>query len=350
MNIQELLNNCRQIDCSDLHLSVGLPFTVRINGSLRPLNNDPLVEQQVFDLIHSMMSDAQIKQYQKSDVDFSFQDNQGFRYRINAYHQQSHPCAAIRLLRNSIPNLQDLLLPEVVERLTTLPRGLILVTGPTGSGKSTSMAAMINQINITRQAHIITVEDPIEYVFAHGQCMIHQREVGRDTEGFAYSLRSALREDPDVILVGEMRDLETIQAALTAAETGHLVISTLHTNSAVATVDRIIDVFPQHQQQQVRIQLSAVLQGIITQQLLPKVGGLGRVAAHEILIMNDAIASLIRENKCHQINNVIQTNAKVGMQLMDMSLANLVKNGIIDLSVAEKQCSRLDTLKQFLMF
>jgi len=282
------------------------------------------------------------------DVDAAYTDEFNNRYRLNVYRQRGVPAIAIRLLRNTIPTLKELKMPDVLGKLAMLPRGLVLVTGPTGSGKSTTLAAMIDHINRNRSVHILTLEDPIEYIHTANKGMIHQREIHTDANDFASALRSALREDPDVILVGEMRDHETIALALTAAETGHLVLSTLHTTGAANTIDRIIDVFPPHQQGQIRTQLASSLQGVISQDLLPLEGGLGRIAAHEILLMTDAVANLIRENKIVQINSAIQTGMKLGMCTLDGSLVNLIRKNLISLDTAMENTSNPEALKRLL--
>lgn len=349
MNLADILGFGRKFDCSDIHLTVNVSPYGRKNGVLLPTTFPELTSNVIFSLLEEILSKQEMEMFLKgSDIDTSYVDQYDRRYRVNAYRQQSNPCVAIRLLRESIPSMFDLRLPSVVENLANLPRGLILVTGPTGSGKSTTMAAMVDHINRSRQGHIITIEDPIEYVHRHQSCLIHQREVGRDVPDFASALRSALREDPDVILVGEMRDFETISAALTAAETGHLVISSLHTNSATSTIDRVIDVFPPHQQQQIRTQLASTLRGVITQQLLPKADGNGRVAAFEILVMTDSIAAMIRESKVHQIASSMQTGRMQGMQLMDMALGQLVMEGQVSVDQAVEKCTKIDLLKQYM--
>lgn len=338
------------MDCTDLHLTVGLPVVARMLGELTIIGDEPLTKEEIHAMLGTVMNRAQQEEYQKGDLDFGFQDARGYSVRVNAYYQKGNPCAALRLLRNTIPTFDDLMIPEAVRKLSTLPRGLVLVTGPTGSGKSTTMAAMINSISHSRKAHIITIEDPIEYRFDHASSIVHQREVGVDVASFADALRSALREDPDVILVGEMRDFETIQAAIRAAETGHLVISTLHTNSAVSTIDRIIDVFPEAQQGQIRVQLASVLKGVVTQQLLVRQDQPGRLAAFEILLTNDAVAAMIRENKGHQISSVLQTGQKAGMRQMDYDLARLVQEGKISEKTARERCLKEADLQQYLSY
>jgi twitching motility protein PilT len=282
------------------------------------------------------------------DLDFSFEGEGGLRYRVNVYHQMGELAAAVRILRNDIPTLEDLSLPEAIRKLAEQPRGIVLVTGPTGSGKSTTLAAMIDYINVHRKAHIITIEDPIEYVHQSKNCLVHQRELGRDVPSFSAALRSAMREDPDVILVGEMRDYETISAAVTAAETGHLVFSTLHTTGASQTLDRIVDVYPSHSQGMIRSQLSGVLRGVITHTLLPLADRSGRTVATEILIGNDAVLNLIREGKYHQLGSTMQSNAQLGMHTLAGDLANLVRQGRITREVAETAVSNKAELLQYL--
>ena len=350
MDLQAWMDRGRAMDCTDLHLTVGLPVVARMLGELTILGDEPLTKEDIHSMLATVMNRTQQEEYQKGDLDFGFQDAHGYSVRVNAYYQKGNPCAALRLLRNTIPSFDDLMIPEAVRKLSTLPRGLVLVTGPTGSGKSTTMAAMINSISHERKAHIITIEDPIEYRFEHASSVVHQREVGVDVASFADALRSALREDPDVILVGEMRDFETIQAAIRAAESGHLVISTLHTNSAVSTIDRIIDVFPEAQQGQIRVQLASVLKGVVTQQLLVRQDQPGRLAAFEILLTNDAIASMIRENKAHQISSVLQTGQKAGMRQMDYDLARLVQEGKISEKTAHERCLKEADLQQYLSY
>lgn len=336
--IDELLLEARRLGCSDLHLTPGLPPIVRLNGALRALGSKGALDSETMRGLSDQLLENTGMTHGDEDLDFCYKDRNRDRYRVNLYCQQDVETAAIRLLQTGIPKLEDLHLPPILKSLSTLPRGMILVTGPTGSGKSTTLAAMIDEINTNRSAHLLTLEDPVEYLHTHKRCVVHQREVGRDVGSFADALRSALREDPDVILVGEMRDLETISAAVTAAETGHLVLSTLHTTGAAATIDRIIDVFPPHQQQQMRTQLAMVLKAVISQQLVPKADGSGRIAALEIMVVTDAIANMIRENKCHQIASVLQTGAKNGMQSMDSNLSGLLSAGIISEKEAFERC------------
>ncbi|WP_053985441.1 type IV pilus twitching motility protein PilT [Niameybacter massiliensis] len=348
--VEDILREAAMKGASDLHLTVGIPPMIRVNGSVLTLGDYPRVSQEVAkSLVYSIVNEERAKTLEKEgDVDFSFILEGIGRFRVNAFKQRNSYCLAIRLLVNRIPTMDELGLPLVLKELAAKPRGLILVTGPTGSGKSTTLASMIDFVNKTRHAHVITIEDPIEYLYKHGNCIINQREVGDDTSSFSRALRSAMREDPDVILVGEMRDLETIQAAITAAETGHLVFSTLHTKGAASTVDRMIDVFPPEQQRQIRIQLSNVLEGVITQNLVLRADAKGRALAMEIMVVNDAIRNMIRDEKVHQINSAIQTNAKLGMQTLDAHLASLVKQGVIVLQEAVNSCINLEDLKRYL--
>jgi twitching motility protein PilT len=300
-------------------------------------------------LILSMLSEYQTEELSLGkDLDFSFEEADGQRFRVNVYRQQNELAAAIRILRNDIPSLADLRLPPVIRQLAEQPRGIVLVTGPTGSGKSTTLAAMIDYINETRKAHIITVEDPIEYIHKSKNCLVHQREVHRDVASFADALRSAMREDPDVILVGEMRDYETISAAVTAAETGHLVFSTLHTTGAAQTLDRIVDVYPSHSQGMIRSQLSGVLRGVITQTLVPLADRSGRTVATEILIGTDAVLNIIREGKYHQLGSTMQSNAAVGMHTLAGDLADLVRKGLITKETALVSAGNRMELEQYL--
>lgn len=336
LKIENLLEYVVKQDASDLHLTVGVPPMVRVDGALRPIPNiPPLTAAEVEKLIFSVVDDVQKDILLKDmEVDFSFAFGDIARFRANSYHQKGNLGLALRLIPTKIRTIEDLGLPKIVNNFADFPRGLVLVTGPTGSGKSTTLAAMVDKINRDKSLHIITVEDPIEYTHNHNKSVIEQREVHYDTRSFAAALRSVLREDPDVVLIGEMRDLETIAAAITIAETGHLVLATLHTNNAAQSVDRMIDVFPPHQQQQIRVQLSNILQAIVSQRLLPAIGG-GRIAAAEILVANPAVRNIIREGKTHQLDAVIQTGGEEGMQTMDKTLSSLVKTGKITLEQAK---------------
>ena len=330
ITIDELLKIGKENGASDVHITVGIPPKMRVNGELVDMNYPKLMPEDTEAIISPMLSERQ-KEILKRDgeADFSFSIPALGRYRVNAFNQRGSLAAAIRLVGTQIPKPEDLGLPTSVIDLYNKKRGLILVTGPTGSGKSTTLASLINRINENRKAHIITLEDPIEYLHQHKLSMVNQREVGLDTMSYANALRAALREDPDVILVGEMRDLETISIAITAAETGHLVLSTLHTIGAASTIDRIIDVFPPHQQQQIRIQLSMVLEAVISQQLIPTADRHHRVAAFEVMLMSVAIKNLIREAKTFQIESMIQTSKKSGMITMDDALYELCMMGHI---------------------
>ena len=320
---------------SDLHLAVGIPPILRVDGQLVPTNFTIVSPQDSQRLIYDILTDDQIQRFETSlELDFSYQVPNMSRFRVNVYRDRGNVATAFRVIPSRIPTMQDLGLPRVLEDLTKLPRGLVLVTGPTGSGKSTSLAAMINRINNESSVHILTIEDPIEYLHTHRLSVVNQREVGGDTKAFANALRAALREDPDVILVGEMRDLETMQMAVSAAETGHLVFATLHTNSAATSVERIVDSFPPGQQEQVRLQLSNNLQAIVCQQLLPRANQPGRVCCMEIMTASPAIRNLIRENKAHQITSMIQTSANLGMQTMDQALRDLYLRGVITFELA----------------
>ncbi|HVS79128.1 MAG TPA: type IV pilus twitching motility protein PilT [Candidatus Saccharimonadales bacterium] len=346
--VEILLEEVVKKDASDLHLQVGMPAMLRIDGALVPYNHDVLDEKTVEELVFSLLDDDQ-KQVllRDKEFDFSFAFGDLGRFRVNAFHERGNLAAAMRLIPNKIRTVEDLGLPEVVNKFTDYPRGLVLVTGPTGSGKSTTLAAMVDRINGDRAAHIITVEDPIEYTHKSKKSLIVQREVHYDTFSFAAALRSALREDPDVVLIGEMRDLETIAAAITIAETGHLVLATLHTNSASQSVDRMIDVFPPHQQPQVRAQLGNMLQAIVSQRLIPALGG-GRIAAAEILVATPAVRNIIREGKSYQLEAVIQTGAEYGMQSMDRTLVNLIHNGTISYDEARNYAVDLDELDRLM--
>ncbi len=335
MNMEELLRSAKEKGASDIHITVGLPPVFRINGSLEPQGVAKLSPAETKELIQPIIKEEHLEYFErKGEVDFSFAFPEIGRYRVNAFKQRGSVAAALRTVASEIPDPQSLGVPESVVSLANKKRGLVLVTGPTGSGKSTTLASIINEINKIRDCHIITLEDPIEYLHRHNKSIVNQREIGLDSDSYADALRAALRQDPDVILVGEMRDLETISIAITAAETGHLVLSTLHTIGAPATIDRIIDAFPYHQQQQIRIQLSSVLLAVVTQQLLPRSDIEGRAAAFEVMHINPAIRNLIRENKTHQILSVMQTSQRIGMQTMDDALMRLVMERKISRSTA----------------
>lgn len=330
LKIETLLEECIKRKSSDLHLQYGLPPILRVDGALTPIAGMPnLDEQSVQSLIFSTLDEEQRKILIKDkEFDYSFAFGDIARFRVNAFHERGNLAAAFRLIPNQIKSINELGMPPIVETFADFPRGLVLVTGPTGSGKSTTLAALVDKINREKSTHIITIEDPIEFTHHSQRSVIAQREVHYDTFSFAAALRSVLREDPDVVLIGEMRDLETIQAAITIAETGHLVFATLHTNSAAQSIDRMIDVFPSHQQPQVRSQLSNMLMAVCAQRLVPAIGG-GRVVAAEIMVANSAIRSLIRDGKTHQIDTAIQTGAEQGMQTMDRTLAKLIQTGVI---------------------
>ncbi|MFP4500330.1 MAG: type IV pilus twitching motility protein PilT [Candidatus Hydrogenedentota bacterium] len=330
MDINDLFDLVSQEKASDLLISAGAPPILRINGQLYRTRTDPLTPEATQKLIYSFLSEEQIAQFETDkELDFSIAIGRRHRFRVNIYRQKQAVTAALRPIPEDIPSLDSLGLPPKVAELAHARQGLILVTGPTGHGKTTTQAALINVINQDRACHIITVEDPIEYVHMHHQSIVDQREVGDDTKAFATALKYVLRQDPDVILIGEMRDLETIQAALTAAETGHLVLATLHTNDAIQSVDRIIDVFPGYQQQQIRFQLSMTLLAIISQRLLARADGEGRVLACELLLCNNAVANLIREGKTHQVYSVIETAHREGMSTLDRSLKLLYQKGLV---------------------
>ncbi len=334
--LPELLKTTVEMDGSDLHLTTNSPPVVRVHGRLRPLDLPPLGAADTKQLAYSVLTDAQKKRFEETlELDFSFGIRGIARFRCNVFNQRGAVAAVYRLIPERIRTFQELGIPPVVAQLADRPRGLVLVTGPTGSGKSTTLAALLDKINDEREGHILTIEDPIEYIHQHKKCIVNQREVHSDTKDFASALRAALREDPDIVLIGEMRDLETIEAALRIAETGHLTFATLHTNSAAQTINRIIDVFPAHQQGQIRTQLSLVLEGIVCQALLPKANGQGRVVAMEILVPTPAIRNLIRDDKVHQIYSAMQAGQeKLGMQTMNQSLATLVQRRQITLETA----------------
>jgi twitching motility protein PilT len=343
MDITQLLAFSVKNKASDLHLSSGLPPMIRVHGDVRRINVDPLEHKQVHDMVYDIMNDAQRKAYEESlECDFSFEIQGLARFRVNAYNQNRGAAAVFRTIPSKILSLEQLQTPKVFADLALKPRGLVLVTGPTGSGKSTTLAAMVNHLNETEYGHILTVEDPIEFVHESKRCLVTQREVGAMTESFASALRAALREDPDVILVGEMRDLETIRLALTGAETGHLVFGTLHTSSAAKTIDRVVDVFPAAEKEMVRAMLSESIRAVISQTLLKTKDGAGRVAAHEIMIGTPAIRNLIRENKIAQMYSAIQTGRQIGMQTLDQNLQELVQRNVISMAEARGKAANKD--------
>jgi len=337
MDITELLAFSAKQNASDLHLSAGLPPMIRVDGDVRRINLPPMDHKQVHSLVYDIMNDKQRKDYEEFlETDFSFEVPGVARFRVNAFNHNRGAGAVFRTIPSKVLTMEDLGMGQIFKKIAETPRGIVLVTGPTGSGKSTTLAAIIDHINETRYQHILTIEDPIEFVHDSKKCLVNQREVHRDTHGFNAALRSALREDPDVILVGELRDLETIKLALEAAETGHVVFGTLHTQSAAKTIDRIIDVFPAAEKSMVRSMLSESLQAVISQTLLKKQGG-GRVAAHEIMIGTPAIRNLIREDKVAQMYSAIQTGAQLGMQTLDQCLTDLVASRVITRDVARVQ-------------
>ncbi|NMM65602.1 type IV pilus twitching motility protein PilT [Clostridium sp. P21] len=348
ISLKELLEITIKENASDLHLTVGVPPTIRINGELSSINSEKLQPSDTENYSREILNESYDEYDKNGEADTSFSISGLGRFRVNLFKQRGSCSLAIRVVGLKIPTISDLNFPSVIKEITTNKRGLVLVTGPTGSGKSTTLAAMINEINCTRASHIITLEDPIEYLHKHNKSIINQREIGKDSLSYHNALKAVLREDPDVILVGEMRDLETISVALTAAETGHLVLSTLHTIGAAKTIDRIVDVFPPYQQQQVKTQLAAVIKGIISQQLLPKVDGNGRIAALEIMIATAAIQNMIREGKTHQIESSMQTGAKYGMKTMDMSLAELYKKGMVSYECALSYATDRDMLSRII--
>lgn len=347
--IEDYLEQVIKLDASDLHIQVGLVPMLRVDGTLRPIDDTPeLTAEDLEKLIYSLLDDEQKEILVKDkEVDFSFAFGNYGRFRVNAFHERGNLAAALRLIPAKIRTLEELEMPKVLNDFTKFPRGLVLVTGPTGSGKSTTLAAMLDQINNDRKVHILTIEDPIEYAHHSKQSIVVQREIHYDTYSFGAALRSSLRQDPDVVLIGEMRDLETISAAVTIAETGHLVLATLHTNSAAQSIDRMIDVFPPHQQQQIRVQIAGMLQGICSQRLVPAIGS-GRVVAAEILVATPAVRNIIREGKTHQLDAVIQTGSEFGMQSMDKTLVQLIQQGKITYDEAKNFALDLTELERLM--
>lgn len=346
MDITQLLQFAHQQDASDLHISAGEPPMVRVSGDMKKLKAPPLTAEQTHAMIYDIMSDSQRKRFEETnDVDFAMQLGETARFRVNVFRQQRGVGAVFRKIPTKILSLDELNMPKILGTIARKEKGLILVTGPTGSGKSTTLAAMLDQINDETEGHILTIEDPIEFVHRSKKCLVNQREVGPHTGSFSNALKAALREDPDYVLVGEMRDLETIQLALTAAETGHLVFGTLHTSSAAKTIDRVIDVFPPEQQAQVRAMFAESIQAIVTQTLCRKVGG-GRVAALEILLGTTAVRNLMREGKIHQIPSVMQTSQGVGMQTLEMHLLHLLEQGLITRETIIEKTGNADFFKE----
>ena len=349
LRIELLLEEVVKKKASDLHLQVGLPPTIRVDGALTPIANMAALDEAAMEqLVYALLDDDQKKLLLRDkEFDFSFAFGNLGRFRVNAFHERGNLAASLRLIPAQILSIEELGLPPIINKFADYPRGLVLVTGPTGSGKSTTLAALIDRINQTQSRHIITVEDPIEYTHTSKKSIIAQREVHYDTYSFSMALRSSLREDPDVVLIGEMRDLETIAAAITIAETGHLVFATLHTNGAAQSIDRIVDVFPPHQQAQTRTELSSILMAICSQRLIPSLSG-GRVAAAEILIATPAVRNIIREAKSHQLDAVIQTGAEFGMQGMDATLVKLIHNGTISYDEARNYAVDLTELDRLM--
>jgi twitching motility protein PilT len=348
-SLDEILSLAAKQGASDVHLTVGLPPMMRIDGRLRPLKFERLASRDCQQLIYGILTDHQISEFERNhELDFSHGISNVGRFRGNVYMQRGALGAAFRLVPTRVPSFDELGLPAVTRELSNRTSGLILVTGPTGSGKSTTLATMLDFINRTRDSHIITIEDPIEYLHQHQRCMINQRELGSDTYALGAALRSALREDPDVVLIGEMRDLETIDTALKIAETGHLVLGTLHTRNAPQSVDRIIDVFPPHHQEQIRVLLASTLEAVVAQQLVPKATGIGRVAAVEVMVVTAGVRNLIREGKTHQIYALMEAGGDNGMQTMDRALASLVRYGYVSDEEAGPRAVDRDTYKRWL--
>ena len=349
VHLDELLRLVVEKRGSDLHLASGVPPVIRVDGALLATNYEPMTDFEVQRMIYAILTDEQIRAFEtEMELDCSYSLKGISRFRVNVYRDRGSCAGAFRVIPSKIPTIRELGLPIVLEELSRRPRGLVLVTGPTGSGKSTTLASVLGQINNERSTHIITIEDPIEYLHTHRRSLVNQRELGMDTRSFAQALKHSLRQDPDVILVGEMRDLETMALAVTAAETGHLVFSTVHTNNAAQSVDRIVDVFPPGQQEQIRIQLSNNLEAIISQQLLPRAGMPGRIAALEVMIASSAIRNLIRESKAHQITSTIQTGAHLGMQTMDQCLRDYYHRGLVTYEEAMARAMNPDELKKML--
>lgn len=350
MDMVDILTEVLEVEASDLHLTVGVPPIIRMGGKLQHMDYPRLTPSDSRDLIYSILTQKQRQELETEwEIDFSYSVPGKARFRVNAFFQRNSLGAAFRLIPVEIKSIDELKLPPVIRTFCQKPRGFVLVTGPTGSGKSTTLAAIVDEINGIREEHIMTIEDPIEFLHSHKKCIINQREVGADTKALAHALKSVLRQDPDIILVGEMRDLETIQIALTAAETGHLVFATLHTLDAPQTIDRMIDVFPPHQQEQIRVQISSTLQGVMTQQLLPRRDGEGLAAAAEVLIPTPGVRNLIREGKTHQIHTSMQTGTRQGMQTMDTSLADLVRRNLISKDQAIQRSSNPEDLERLII-
>jgi len=349
-SLKEMLQHTVEQGASDLHLTTNSPPQIRIDGVLQPINDEKLTPTDTKRLVYSILTDKQKQRLEENlEIDFAFGIKGMARFRANVFHQRGALAGAFRQLPYEIRSFRQLGLPQTAEKICERPRGLVLVTGPTGSGKSTTLAAMVDKVNTERHEHIVTIEDPVEYLHGHKSCIVNQRELNADTHSFANALRSVLRQDPDVCLVGEMRDLETVELALRVAETGHLTFATLHTNSAAQTINRIVDIFPAHQQAQVRVQLSFVLEGIFCQSLLPRAGGTGRVLALEVMVPNTAIRNLIREDKVHQIYGMMQTGqAKHGMQTFNQSLASLYFKRMITLQTAMSRSSLPDELQEII--
>ena len=345
----DVLMQVMEREASDLHLTAGSPPMIRYHGTLHALDYPAMTPQTTREVIYSILTNDQRQRLENDwQIDLAYSIPGKARFRVNAYFQRASLSAAFRLIPQTMPKLASLGVPDTLVDFTKKPRGFVLVTGPTGSGKSTTLAAMLDLINDTRHEHILTIEDPIEFLHMHKKCIVNQRELGADAQSFSLGLKAGLRQDPDVILVGEMRDLDTISTALTAAETGHLVFATLHTQDTAQTVDRIVDVFPPAQQQQVRVQLSVALQGIVTQQLLPLSNGQGRCVATEVLVPTPAVRNLIREGKTHQIYSALQTGAQFGMRTMDTSLAELVRDGKISRELAESRSGTPEELRRLM--